>query len=130
MVPPVADSFTLPLTAVQPSQPYLNGLKLSLVTQWFDFDAPNYDPLPVRKFDDRWTLTDGHTRTFAAHLSGADELRVVRDTDDISMGTYERCVSWCKSEDVTEISDLAGRVVTNATFERLWVDRCQSLDRD
>ncbi|EFW90348.1 hypothetical protein ZOD2009_19863 [Haladaptatus paucihalophilus DX253] len=71
-----------------------------------------------------------HARTFAAHLTGADELRVVRDTDDISMGTYERCVSWCKSEDVTEISDLTGRVVTNATFERLWVDRCQSLDRD
>lgn len=124
----MSDPFTLPSTAVQPSQLYLNGLKLSLVTQWFDFDTPNYDPLPVREIDGRWTFTDGHTRAFVAHLSGADELRVVRDGDEISIPVYERCVSWCEDEGVTEIGDLAGRVVTNATFEARWVDRCQSLE--
>ncbi|MFH5798735.1 histone acetyltransferase [Haladaptatus sp. CMAA 1911] len=124
----MTEPFTLPQTAAQPSQLYLNGSKLSLVTRWFDFDAPNYDPLPVRKFDGRWTLTDGHTRAFVAHLSGAEELRVVRDTDDIPVSKYERCVSWCRDEGITDISDLAGRVVTGATFETRWVDRCRSLD--
>ena len=124
----MTEPFTLPLTATQPSQLYLNGSKFSLVTGWFDFDAPNYDPLPARKFDGRWTLTDGHTRAFVAHLSGAEELRVVRDTDDVPVSKYERCVSWCRDEGITDISDLAGRVVTNATFETRWVDRCRSLD--
>lgn len=120
--------FSLPLTAVQPSQLYLNGSKLSHVTGWFDFDAPNYDPLPVRKFDGRWTLTDGHTRAFVAYLSGARGLRVVRDTDDIPVSTYERCASWCRDVDITDISDLAGRAVTTEAFKTRWVDRCQSLD--
>lgn len=55
-------AFSLGLEAVQPSQLYLNGRKLSLVTDGFDFGAPNYDPLPVRQIDGRWTLMDGHTR--------------------------------------------------------------------
>jgi len=123
----VTEPFALPLTAVQPSQLYLDGSKLSLVMQWFDFDAPNYDPLPVRKFGGTWTLTDGHTRAFVAHLSGAEELRVVRDTDEIPVSKYERCVSWCRDEGITDISDLAGRVVANETFETRWIDRCRSL---
>lgn len=124
----MTEPFTLPLTAVQPSQLYLDGAKLSLVTGWFDFDAPNYDPLPVRKFDDRWTLTDGHTRAFVAHLSGAEELRVVRDTDGISVSKYELCVSWCRDEGITAISNLVGHVITNEAFKTRWIDRCQSLD--
>ncbi|MCO8244163.1 MULTISPECIES: hypothetical protein [unclassified Haladaptatus] len=124
----VAEPFALPLSEVRPSQLYINGLKLSLVTQWLDFDAPEYDPLPVRKIHGEWTLTDGHTRAFVAHLSGADELRVVRDTDEIPMAMYEQCVSWCEDEGVTEIGDLTGRVVTNETFEMQWIDRCRSLE--
>ncbi|WP_458188710.1 hypothetical protein [Haladaptatus sp. NG-WS-4] len=73
-------------------------------------------------------LTDGHTRAFVAYLAGADELRVVRNTDDVSMPAYERCVSWCEDEGVTDVSDLAGRVVTNETFEEQWVERCRSLE--
>ncbi|WP_458205041.1 histone acetyltransferase [Haladaptatus sp. NG-SE-30] len=122
------EPFVVSLADVQPSQLYVNGLKLSLVTQWFDFESPNYDPLPVRKLDGDWMLTDGHTRAFVTYLAGAEELRVVRDSDDISMPVYERCVSWCKDEGVTDISDLAGRVVTNSTFEEQWVERCQSLE--
>ncbi len=123
----MTEPFTLPLTAVQPSQLCLDGSKFSHVTRWFDFDAPNYQPLPVREFDGRWTLTDGHTRAFVAYLSVARELRVVRDSDGISVSGYERCVSWCRDEGITEISDLAGRVTTEA-FEARWVDRCRSLD--
>ncbi|WP_458188709.1 hypothetical protein [Haladaptatus sp. NG-WS-4] len=48
----MSEPFVVPLADVQPSQLYVNGLKLSLVTQWFDFESPNYDPLPVRKLDD------------------------------------------------------------------------------
>ncbi len=121
-------SIVVSIEAIQPSQLYLDGAKLRSVIDWFDFGSPNYDPLPVRKIGGDWTLTDGHTRAFAAYLSGADELRVVRDADDISMPVYEQCVSWCEKEGVTEIADLAGRVVTHSTFEEEWIERCQALD--
>lgn len=128
-----SEAFSVPLDAVRPSQLYLDGRKLSLVTEWFDFETPNYDPLPVRRFDvsgeggkTRWTLTDGHTRAFVAHLAGADELRVVRDTDDLDVDTYRKCIGWCNEENVTEIPDLAGRVLNADEFEERWVARCQA----
>ena len=107
------EPFSVPIDAVQPSQCYLNGRKLSRVTEWFDFADPNYDPLPVRRMSgrdggERWTLTDGHTRAFVAHLAGADALRIVRDADDLELGVYRRCVEWCEDEGVTEIADLTG----------------------
>jgi len=126
-----SEVFTLPLDAVQPSQLYLNGRKLSLVTEWFDFADPNYDPLPVRRFEttdgERWTLTDGHTRAFVAHLAGAAQLRVVRDSDDLDVDTYRICVEWCEEDGVTEIADLTGRVLNADEFEEKWVGRCQSV---
>ncbi|WP_227354651.1 hypothetical protein [Haladaptatus salinisoli] len=124
----MSEPFVVPLAEVRPSQLYLNAAKLASVAAWFDFEGPNYDPLPVRKIGGEWTLTDGHTRAFVAHLAGAEELRVVRDADDIPMPVYERCVSWCADEDVTEVADLAGRVVSESTFEERWVERCRSLD--
>ncbi|MFC4449904.1 hypothetical protein [Halorussus aquaticus] len=121
------ESFSVAIDRPRPSQLYLNGLKLSFVTQWFDFADPNYDPLPVRKIGGDWTLTDGHTRAFAASLSGADELRVVRDTDDLPMDVYRECVRWCDEAGVTEIADLAGRVLNDDDFDEKWVARCRAL---
>ena len=121
--------FTVALGAVRPSQCYLNGRKLSLVTEWFDYADPNYDPLPVTRIggeDERWTLTDGHTRAFVAHLAGAETLRVVRDTDDLDLDVYRRCVEWCDDENVTAIPDLAGRVLNADDFEERWVARCRT----
>ena len=135
---PDSNSFEVPIDAVQPSQLYLDGRKLAAVIRWFDFAKPNYDPLPVRKLgsrgdgegEPRWMLTDGHTRAFVAHLAGADELRVVRDTDDLQMGVYRQCVEWCEEEGVTEIADLAGRVLNADDFEEQWVARCQEVADD
>ena len=126
------EAFSVPLDAVRPSQLHLNGRKLSLVTEWFDFADPNYDPLPVGRFetdggDDRWTLTDAPTRAFVAHLAGADGLRIVRDEDDLDVEIYRECVGWCEDEDVTEIADLAGRVLNADDFEEQWVEQCQAV---
>jgi hypothetical protein len=118
-------SFTLPVGDVRPSQLYLNGRKLALATEWFDFDCPEYDPLPVARIDGAWTLTDGHTRAFLAALSGAEHLHVREDTDDLPLALYAECVAWCRDEGVTDVRDLFGRVVDADSFERLWVDRCQ-----
>lgn len=124
--PPRGDPFTLPITEPQPSQLYLNGRKLSLATQWFDFDDPAYDPIPVRRFDGEWVLLDGHTRAFLAALSGADDLHVVENHEDLSMAIYGECVSWCREEGITEISDLHGRALNADSFVEQWVERCHT----
>jgi len=120
------EPFSVPIDAVRPSQLYVDGLKLSLVTQWFDFADPNYDPLPVREVSGEWILTDGHTRAFVAHLAGAERLRVVRDTDYLPMDVYRTCLDWCDEAGVTEIADLTGRVLSHDDFEENWIVRCQA----
>lgn len=127
MAPPDPEPFSVPIDEVRPSQLYINRVKLSLVTQWFDFADPNYDALPVREVDGEWMLTDGHTRAFVAHLAGAEQLRVVRDTADLPMGVYRTCLGWCEDEGVTEVGDLAGRVLNADDFEEQWIDRCQAI---
>jgi len=121
----MVDAFALAVEAVQPSQLYLNGRKFALATQWFGFDDPEYDPLPVVRLDGEWTLTDGHTRAFLAVLAGAERLDVRADTEDLPMALYAECVAWCRDEGVTDVRDLSGRVVSAETFERVWVERCR-----
>lgn len=122
-----SEPVALSVGAVRPSQLYLDGDKLAEVARWFDFAEPSDDPLRVREIAGRWTLTDGHTRAFAAALAGAPELRVGRDDDELPMDAYRTCVEWCEAEGVTEIADLTGRVLNPDDFEARWIDRCRRL---
>jgi len=115
----------VPIEAVQPSQPYVNGAKLAVVVERFDFDEPTCDAPPVREIGGEKTLIDGHTRAVCAVLAGVRELRVYEDTDDLPMDLYVECVRWCHEAGVTRVEDLVGRVVSDDTFERRWIERCQ-----
>lgn len=119
----------VPIGRPQPSQLYLNGRKLALATEWFDFDEPAYDPVPVVGLTGELVLTDGHTRAALAWLAGADELLVENDpdADALDLPTYRTCVGWCRDAGVTAVGDLAGRVVNADTFEAEWVERCREL---
>lgn len=127
------ESFTVPLQKVRPSQYYLNADTVTVASEWFDFDDPNYDALPVRRFGGedagRWTLTDGHTRAFLAALAGEMELRIYEDPDDLPDELYRECIEWCQDADVTRIQDLVGRVVSAETFQTRWIDRCQQAGK-
>lgn len=59
----------------------------------FGSDTPDYDPLPAIELDGDLVLADGHTRTFMAWIAGAEELRVRRDTGDLALPVYRRCVT-------------------------------------
>lgn len=126
----MSDAFTVPLDDPQPSQPYLDGRKLALATGWFDFDEPDYDPVPVVELDGDLVLADGHTRAFLAWLAGADEVRVRRDDDDLDLAVYRRCVAWCNDEGITAVPDLAGRAVDADTFVEVEVERCREVAED
>ena len=117
-------SFTVSIDHVRPSQLYVSQRKLREVLTWFDSDG--YDPLPVVELDGDLVLTDGHTRAFAAHLRGADELRVAPDDDDLSLDAYRTCLGWCRDEGITSIADLAGRVLDEGAYEERWIERCRN----
>lgn len=133
---------TVPLGACQPSQTLVSAAKLRSVLGWLDADDPDYDPLAVlpadavrdaRPPDVDWpggvdadyVLVDGHTRALAAHLAGADRLRVaVDDPADAPLSLYARCVGWCREAGLSTPADFVGRIVSADTHEREWIGRC------
>ena len=118
-------AFRVPIEEPQPSQLFLSGRKLHHVTKWFDFDEPDYDPLPALRLDGELVLIDGHTRAYCAHLAGAGEVLVTEATDENHpVQLYADCVEWCTAKDITSVADFAGRVVNHETYEHRWVDRC------
>ncbi|WP_396610792.1 histone acetyltransferase [Haloferax sp. S1W] len=120
-------SFSIPVDEAQPSQLYLDAAKLQRAIEWFDFDDPTYEPIPVLTLDNELVLSDGHTRAFLAYLSGETALDVVPEPDreELSTDLYRECVNWCYEEDVTAIADFAGRVLNHDTFLDEWVSRCR-----
>ena len=96
--------------------------------EWFDFDAPHYEPVSVIQLEDEVVLLDGHTRVYLAFLAGAEEVLV----HDVTAGNhpvvlYADCVEWCKRKGIISIADLDGRIVTHETYERRWIDRCRRV---
>ena len=116
----------VPIEEPQPSQLYIDASRLQKALDWFEFDNPTYDPIPVLSIEDEVVLSDGHTRAFLAYLSGAKTIEIVQDPDrkELNIPLYRECVSWCHDESITEISHLAGRVVSRETFLDRWVARC------
>lgn len=121
-------AYTVPIAEPRPSQLYLDASRLRDALEWFDADEPEYDPIPLLHLDGEVVLSDGHTRAFCAYLAGAEELSVVDDPDrdELNLPLYRECVRWCREASLATVGDLAGRLVSEATFERKWIERCQS----
>ena len=120
----------LPLADVHPSQLYLSSEKLADVLAWFDFDDPEYGPLPAFEQEGEWYLSDGHTRGFAAYLAGEEALSVERDPavrEKYDFDVYLACLSWCDEQGVESVADFRGRIVEPETFKEVWIDRYQQV---
>lgn len=119
---------SVPIDELSPSQLYIDAGRLRNALEWFDFDDPTYDPVPVLHIENEFVLSDGHTRAFLAYLAGADMLEIVSDPDqkELNIPLYRECVGWCRDESVTQVEDLAGRVVSRDTFLEQWVARCRA----
>mgnify|MGYP000378726116 CR=1 FL=1 len=117
-----------PLSALQPSQLFINREKLEDLQSRIDFaDPENISPIPIKKLHDRWVMTDGHTRAFAAHLAGLENAPTVLDEDDLDWEAYNICVNWCRDAGIRTISDLVGRVIDPDEFEIRWIARCKQM---
>lgn len=120
--------FVLSLGDLQPSQLYISEGKLRLVREWFDSgDRGRFDPIPVKRLDDRIVMTDGHTRVAAACMAGWDTVPAYWDEDELDMLIYATNVKWCNEEGIHNPMDLAGRVVPHKDYERLWRNRCMEI---
>jgi len=122
---------SLALEAVRPTQLYLSSEKLAGVLEWFDFDVPNYEPLPAFEHEGAWYLADGHTRAFAAALAGATTLRIEREAsvrDEHDFEVYLACIDWCAEAGVETVRDLSGRVVGPETYQQRWIERCRAFE--
>ena len=86
-----------------------------------------FDPIPVKKFNGKTLMTDGHTRVVAAYLAGLDSVPVYWDEDELDMRAYAINVKWCDEEEIKSPIDLAERIVTHKEYERLWRKRCMEM---
>lgn len=121
-----------PLLELGMSQLYLSRDKLNGVHTWLNLNsAARMTPLPVHDFGDgRYTLTDGHTRAYAAWQLGLDRIPITYDRDDIvarGMGPalYRMDIEWCARFGIRDVRQLAGRIVDGVDYERLWIRRCE-----
>ncbi len=123
-----APPISLPLLALQPSQFYISEAKLNGVLSWFDpKDLQNFQPLPVKQLNGAYVLTDGHTRAYAAYLTGLSQVPLRLDTDELDWDAYRLCVEACRKRCVTSIADLQGRVLTEDAYQRQWLGWCKQL---
>lgn len=71
---------TLPLTAIQPSQFYVDQRKLDAIAQFIRNPSDNI--IQVMRHGERYISLDGHTRLFYAVQNGWDTVRAVEETAD------------------------------------------------
>jgi hypothetical protein len=119
------------LYEIQPSQLYVNSMKLQNVLSWFKpEDINSYDAIPIKKLNNKIIFTDGHTRAYAAYLKGINEIKVYWDEDDLDWNAYQICVDWCNDENITYINVLEGRVISDEEYKVLWLDRCRVMQQE
>jgi hypothetical protein len=120
--------FMLPISELQPSQLYISEGKLRNVREWFDpSDISVFDPVPIKAFNGRMLMTDGHTRAVAAYLAGWKDIPVYMDPDELDMEAYATDVKWCSEAGIYSPADLAERIVSHKDYERLWRKPCMEI---
>ncbi|MBZ9636491.1 hypothetical protein [Clostridium sp. FP1] len=119
------------LYEIQPSQLYVNSMKLQKVLSWFKpEDINSYEAIPIKKLNNKIIFTDGHTRAYAAYLNGINEIKVYWDEDDLDWDAYQICVDWCINENINSIVDLEKRIISDEEYKVLWLQKCKVMHED
>jgi hypothetical protein len=120
------DRFERDLRDLQPSQLCISGAKLAAVLRVLDGQEA-MEPVPIKKLDGRWILTDGHTRATAAWMRGERTIPVVAETEDLDWEAYRITVGWCRREGIRSVTDLSRRVVSREVYAEAWLERCRRM---
>ncbi len=125
-------TFMMDLLAIQPSQLYISEMKLDRLLYHYKFDPHHLDahePLPIFTLDHDIIFTDGHTRALLYYQHGIRKIPVVWDTDELDLNLYRLCVSWCKQQKISNISNLQNRTLPHDQYEIQWIEKCQNVRR-
>lgn len=123
--------FYMNLDDLVPSQLYLNEEKIrSLQEKISPFTLENIPPISIRKFNDKIVFLDGHTRAYLAYKNRLTQIPVYWETEEYDWELYEICINWCVEKKILHIKDLHQRIVDKATYEKVWIDRCQNLHNE
>lgn len=122
------DVFLMSLADIQPSQLYISKRKLAQIENWWrPADIDSLTPIPVKRLNGRVIYLDGHTRAFAVHRQGFEQVPVYWDPDELDWDAYQVCVDWCLEAGIHTVKDLDSRLLGVADYQRLWLDRCATL---
>jgi hypothetical protein len=125
------ESFRMRLDEIQPSQLYINREKLETVMGMIERgQSSSLGPIPIKELDGEIIATDGHTRAFALHLKGAEEVDVEWEDLEWDWDAYRVCVAWCKEEGIRSMADLADRIIDSADYQVLWLERCRVMQEE
>lgn len=122
-------TFEVKIEQLQPSQIYINQVKLEKVKVWLTRE--HLPVLPVIKIAGKLVLTDGHTRAVAALLAGCEKIPVCFDEEDeLDLESYQTYVAWAVAENIDTPRKLMSRIISETDFQRLWIDRCEKLGQE
>ena len=123
------DVFRVGLMSIQPSQLYLCREKLEAVERALA-EGSAFEPVPVVRLDGRLTLSDGHTRAFAAIRRGDRTVPARWETDGVDRDAYRICVGWCTEAGIRTAADLKDRIVPATEYATRWIARCRAMHLD
>ncbi len=113
---------------IRPTQLYICKEKLASIEGYIgSVGLEELDPLPVKTIGKKTFFTDGHTRAFALFKSGADEIEVYEDKDDLDWIEYLVCLDWCEQEKIHNIGDLQDKIIPEPAYNERWLDRCRRM---
>lgn len=112
---------------LRPSQIVVSEKKLTNATEHINSIGSAYKPLPVRKHNDKYVLTDGHARALALYIKGDDKVKVVIDEESIDERFYNKCLELCEKQELTSISKLKDKVVDHDVYMAIWDENCVCL---
>lgn len=110
------------ITELFPSQLYINADKLKKIQKKFELTS-----IPIIFLENRFVMTDGHTRVVAAILNGFDEIETHIDTDNVDIRAYRNCIQWCLDENIKSPYDLVNRIISSDRHNVLWLERCKAM---
>ncbi|TXT57517.1 MAG: hypothetical protein BAJATHORv1_10219 [Candidatus Thorarchaeota archaeon] len=124
----MADTFTMKLDEIQPSQLYISQKKLKKIMKLFEKDLTHLiPPIPIKQLDGHMMSTDGHTRSLAWYLNGYTQVECEWEDSDLDWEAYSICIRWCIEEGIHSIINLKERIVPHDQYKIVWLERCQIM---
>lgn len=123
-------SFLMNILEIQPTQLFVSEEKLNSVKKWLiNSNNFTYDPIPIKKLNDKVIFVDGHTRALALYNLGFKTILVEWEPEEWDWEAYQICVDWCLESKIRTISDLCSKIIDKDSYEILWHDRCRKMQK-